>query len=103
MPLSPAQVTEACEKLHKAMKGFGCDEKAIIAVLAPLASDEILQIVHSYKGSYGDDLIKKLKSELKGNFENVTIMLCTPLPILDAEVIHDAIAGLGTDEALLVE
>lgn len=52
---------------------------------------------------YGKDLIKELKSELRGNFEDVIIALMTNPVEFQAKQMHKAISGLGTDEPTIVE
>ncbi len=49
------------------------------------------------------DLHKELKGELSGAFERVILALITPLHDYLAEELHDAVAGLGTNERRLVE
>lgn len=89
--------------LRKAMKGLGTDEAAIIGVLSRRTSDQRQQILLKYQQAYGRDLIKDLKSELSGKFEDTIIALMTPLPLYLAHEVHNAIQGIGTNERTLVE
>ena len=91
------------DTLRKAMKGFGCDEKAIIEVCIHRTNAQRLEIVKAYKASYGRDLIADLKSELHGKFEDSMIALFTDPIEYDADELRKAMKGLGTNEDTLIE
>ncbi|XP_076253641.1 annexin B9-like isoform X1 [Rhynchophorus ferrugineus] len=89
--------------LKEAFKGFGTDEDTVIEILAKRSNEQRRKIASTFKTMYGKDLIKELKSELRGNFEDVMIALMTDPIEYQAKQLHHAISGLGTDEATIVE
>ncbi|XP_057380445.1 annexin B9-like [Daphnia carinata] len=102
-PASPFDARADADALHKAMKGLGTDEKALITILCHRTSSQRAEINRAYKSGYGKDLESKLKSELSGAFEKVMIALCLPLADYMAREMYIAISGLGTNEGTLVE
>lgn len=49
--------------------GWGTDEKAVISILAHRNAAQRYEIRLAYEGLYREDLIKRLESELSGDFE----------------------------------
>ncbi|CAI7994736.1 Annexin A7 [Geodia barretti] len=89
--------------LRKAMKGMGTDEMAIIGLLTKRTNEQRQQILVKFKLMYGKDLIKELKSELTGNFEDFIVSLMDKKTLYDAKCLRRAMKGAGTDERALIE
>ena len=89
--------------LRKAMKGFGCDNKAVMGTLCRRTATERHAIAMAFKTMYGKDLIDELKSELRGDFEDTCVALLRQPAEYDAIELHHAMQGIGTDEADLIE
>uniref|UniRef100_A0A2P2NYB1 Annexin n=1 Tax=Rhizophora mucronata TaxID=61149 RepID=A0A2P2NYB1_RHIMU len=60
---------EDAEGLRKAFEGWGTNEKAIISILGHRNAAQRKQIREAYRGLYQEDLIRRLESELSGDFE----------------------------------
>lgn len=60
---------EDAETLHKACKGWGTNEKTIISILGHRTAAQRQQIRVAYQELCQEDLVKRLESELSGDFE----------------------------------
>lgn len=90
--------------LRTAMKGMGTDEKAIISVLGHRQPQEIDAIAISFKQQFDHDLIEDLKHEVgDGNFGKLTVGIVQSWAMMEAVALHSFIAGMGTNEAGLIE
>lgn len=85
------------------MKGFGCDEAGLVAVIGHRTPLQMQQIAQAFKAGFGRDLVEDLISETRGNFGKLAVSLARPLDTFDAMCVNDAVAGWGTDEEQLIE
>ncbi|KAK3091372.1 hypothetical protein FSP39_019359 [Pinctada imbricata] len=92
-----------CQYLRDAMKGLGTNEDAITYVITTRCNAQRQELKKMFKTAYGRDLIKDIESELSGDYRSAVMALFVPPAELDAWYIKEAIYGLGTDEASLVE
>jgi annexin A7/11 len=56
-PASSFNPRADADALHKAMKGFGTDEKVFTSILCHRTRDQRVSINHAYKAGYGKVLI----------------------------------------------
>ena len=92
-----------CQALRAAMKGLGTDEAAIINILTSRNNAHRYMLKQRYKDLLGRDLIKDLKSELSGKFEDVCLALLESPYELDCRSLYEAMARVGTNESTLIE
>jgi annexin A7/11 len=102
-PIDQRRVDEDAAALRKAMKGLGTDEKAIIKIIANRTNRERLAMIESFKRQFKRDLIKDLKSELSGKFEDATLALFKDPIEYDCYSLNLAMKGAGTNEDTLIE
>jgi ppGpp synthetase/RelA/SpoT-type nucleotidyltranferase len=96
------RAVEKAAALHRAMDGLGTDEDAIIATLSSLKAEERVKVAQAYKQAYGVDLDTALRSELSGDDLQRVTALREGKPLTAAAVeLHQAMSGLGTDEAAI--
>ncbi|XP_065072475.1 annexin B10-like [Ochlerotatus camptorhynchus] len=85
------------------MKGFGTDEQVIIDILCSRCNKQRQVIAETFKNELGRDLIKDLKSELGGKFEDVILGLMLPPVNYLCKQLFKAMDGIGTNERALIE
>ena len=100
---STQHTTESdCHDLNEAIKSSK-GQNEIIKIMCNRTNEERQKIKQLYITSYGEDLEKALRSKLSGNFEDCIVALLNTPSEYDAKQLHNAFAGLGTDEDTLTE
>lgn len=102
-PYSAEQAKSDAEALRKAMKGWGCDDKVLVQVLGPRSNAEITQLRRTYHEVHGRDMRDDLKSETSGSYGKLIRRITFQSAEHDAKVVHEAVAGIGTNERELAE
>ena len=102
-PIDQAKIDVDAAGLRKAMKGIGTDEKAIIDIIANRTNRERLAMIDSFKRQFNRDLIKDLKGETSGKFEDTILALFQDPLSYDCWSLNKAMKGLGTNEDTLIE
>lgn len=96
IPYNPDQDADA---LRKAMKGFGTDEKMLIAILADKDPLQINLIRQSYNYRHKRNLEADIKSETSKYFEEGLCALVRGPLLQDCHILYTAMKGLGTKES----
>ncbi|KAL3461161.1 hypothetical protein BJX64DRAFT_261429 [Aspergillus heterothallicus] len=93
--------SKEADALRKAMKGWGTDEAALIAVLAKPDPLQMSLIRNTYMERHGRNLEKDLKSELSGDLELILLSLAAGPLGQDIAYLREALSGIGTDEVAI--
>lgn len=102
-PVHPFYPAEDAKRLYKAMKGLGTDETTLIDVLCQRTWPQRQEIAMAYKTAYGKDLQRSIESETSGDFRDVLVALLKPPIVYEAEMLRHSVAGLGTNEDILID
>eukprot|EP00051_Salpingoeca_urceolata_P030837 m.9728 g.9728 ORF g.9728 m.9728 type:complete len:928 (-) comp3586_c0_seq2:255-3038(-) len=89
--------------MRKAMKGLGTNEKMLLTIVGSRTNHQRILTAQAYCTNYKRDLYKDVKSETSGNFRNLLLALLMPPERFLALAVNQAIKGLGTDDASLME
>jgi len=95
-------MTAEATKLRNAMKGFGTHEKPLIEVLVGVQDvPHMAKLRQTYHSQFQRDLLKDLKSETSGHFEEGLLGLARGPLDQDVHLLHKALDGIGTKEHML--
>ncbi|KAE9592731.1 putative annexin [Lupinus albus] len=93
---------EDAETLQHAFKGWGTDEKTVILILGHRNVYQRQEIRRAYEEIFQEDLVKKLESELKGDFEKAVYRWIHEPADRDAVLVHVALKS-GKNYHIIVE
>jgi hypothetical protein len=95
-------VDEDCQDLNQAFRGLGCDAKKVIAILGHRTLAQRRAIADAYFQTFGEDLHKRLKSELHGNFEKAMLLWMMDAVERDAQLLLESMKGIGRNDTPLL-
>jgi hypothetical protein len=87
----------------KAMKGFGTDEDTLSAIITRRSNAYLQEVKKVFFQKFGKTAEEWIKSETGGHYEQLLVALLEPHDFYLAQVVMDAIKGLGTNEDLLID
>lgn len=94
-------MTPQAEGLRKAMKGFGTDEKALIAILSKPNPIEMETLRTTFERRFMKKLLQEIDKETSGYFQyGLQALVRGPL-MQDVFVLNEGIKGMGTKETFL--
>ncbi|XP_058079368.1 annexin D5-like isoform X1 [Magnolia sinica] len=97
---------EDAKKLYKEGEGkWGTDEKTFIHIFTQRNRAHLAAVASVYQHLYGNSLAKAVENETSGNFKFglLTLLRCAENPAkYFAEVLYEAMKGLGTRDTTLI-
>jgi len=103
VPFQKQNAGTDAEALHEALKNKKVDEKAIIKILTTRSNAQLLEVRKAYSEIYEGDLLKDIKDKTSGDFENAAVALLLERTFFEAKILENAMKGMGTNEATLIE
>jgi len=91
------------QKLNKAMKGLGTDEKALNDVIGNRTKAQLLEVAKEYQKLYNVTLEKDIKGDTGGNYETLLVGLIQSPASARVELLKHATKGAGTAEKYLID
>lgn len=96
------RVQSDCDALYRAGEGrIGTDDRTFLEIITRGSVEHLQAISALYRGRKGRSIEDAIKKETSGDYMHSLLALATPRAAYAAERIHDAIAGLGTNDSLL--
>jgi len=93
---------EMCEEIHKACKGWGTDEDALIEALGSKSPSQRCYLNKRYPKIYdGEDLDDLMKSECSGDFGFAIRLVAMKCDDAEVKLLRECTHGVGTKEHVL--
>lgn len=96
------EIEERCNKIHKACKGWGTDEDALVEALGMTTTEERMTIPIKYQDIHDEELRSLMKKECGKGDLGLALQYLGVTPVeAECRMIKKACDGIGTDERLL--
>eukprot|EP00727_Mastigamoeba_balamuthi_P002327 m51a1_g12091 putative annexin-b11-like isoform x2 (329) ;mRNA; r:4190-5415 len=95
------------ERLYYAMKGLGTDDSELVEIIGGRPRAHLNAVAMAYKARYHHDLVCDIKVTPLGdtsfNYRTLLVALVKPIGEYIADLIYDAVDGVGTKEKELID
>ena len=81
----------------------GKDENGMITFILNHTNDQLVKLRADYQAKNGKDLLNDLESKFSGDFRNVLIALFKDPVEYDADLLYNAMKGIGSDKNVITE
>ena len=94
-------MSDEVDQLGNLVKGK--DENGIISFILSHSNDQLVKLRADYQSKNGKDLLKDLESSFSGDFRNILIALFKDPVEYDADLLYNAMKGIGSNKDVITE
>ena len=94
-------MSDEIEQLEKAVSGK--DEQGIITFTLNHSNEQRVKLRADYQEKYSKDLLTDFESNFKGEFKDILIGLYKSPAEYDADLLYNAMKGIGSDKEVITE
>ena len=94
-------MSDEVEQLEKAISGK--DEEAMITFTLNHSTDQRIKLREDYQTKYSKDLLKDFEDNFKGEFKDCLVALYKSPAEYDADLLYNAMKGIGSDKEVITE
>ena len=94
-------MSDEVEQLEKAISGK--DEEAMITFTLNHSTDQRVKLREDYQTKYSKDLLKDFEDNFKGEFKDCLVALYKSQAEYDADLLYNAMKGIGSDKEVITE
>jgi len=94
---------EAAQKINKAIKGVGTDEKALNEVFGTHTKQQMLEIAKEYHDLFHTTLEKDIKGDTSSHYRTLLVGLLSTVGQAKVNLLKHATKGAGTAEKYLID
>jgi annexin A7/11 len=105
-PVIPQEIDADVQKLHSAVATMNKDTLGFYSIFLRKSDAQLRTIAQTYQAKYGKSLESTIKDKFSGHMEDALVLhlnRALDRPKAEAEMLEDAMAGLGTKDQLLVD
>ena len=94
-------MSDEVEQLEKTISGK--DEEAMITFTLNHSTDQRVKLREDYQTKYSKDLLKDFEDNFKGQFKDCLVALYKSPAEYDADLLYNAMKGIGSDKEVITE
>ena len=94
-------MSDEVEQLEKAISGK--DEEAMITFTLNHSTDQRVKLREDYQTKYSKDLLKDFEDNFKDEFKDCLVALYKSQAEYDADLLYNAMKGIGSDKEVITE